>query len=53
MKVIILLSFTEFLEVTIQHSVCVRILFPFIAYIRDDLCRKLETLFNHSVKDAE
>ena len=35
------------------YSVCVRILFPFVAYTRDDLCRKLETIFNHSVKDAE
>ena len=39
------LSFAEFLEVNIQHSVCVRILFPFIAYTRDDLCRKLEKSF--------
>ena len=42
---IALASFAEFLEVNIQHSVCVRILFPFIAYTRDDLCRKLETIF--------
>ena len=35
-----------------QLSVCVRILFPLIAYMRDDLCRKLETIFNHSVKGA-
>ena len=46
-------SFAEFLEVNFQHSVCVRIPFPFIAYTRDDLCRKLETIFNHSVKGAE
>ena len=37
----------------IQHSVCVHILFLFIAYARDNLCRKLETIFNHSVKGAE
>ena len=46
-------SFAEFLEVNIQHSVCVHILFPFIAYTHDDLCRKLETIFNHSVKGVE
>ena len=46
-------SFAEFLEVNVQHSVCVRILFPFIAYMRDDLCQKLETIFNHSVKGDE
>ena len=46
-------SFTEFLEVNIQHSVCVHILFPFIAYTRDDLYRKLVTIFNPSVKGAE
>ena len=46
-------SFAEFLEVNIQHSVCVRIPFPFIAYTHDDLYRKLETIFNHSVKGAE
>ena len=28
------------------------ILFPFIAYMCNDLCRKLETIFNHSVKGA-
>ena len=54
MKIIIIcFSFAEFLEVNIQHSVCVRILFPFIAFTRDDLCRILETIFNHSVKGAE
>ena len=53
MKIIILLSFAEFLEVNIQHSVCERIPFPFIAYTHDDLCRKLETIFNHSVKGAK
>ena len=53
MKIIKLLSFAEFLEVNIQHSICVRILFPFIAYTRDDPCRKLENIFNHSVEDAE
>ena len=37
-----IISFAELLEVNIQHSVCVRILFPFIAYTRDDLCRKLD-----------
>ena len=44
----------RFAEFNIQHSICVCILFPFIAYTRDDLCRKLETSFNHSViKGAE
>ena len=38
-------AFAKFLEVNIQHSIRVRILFPYIAYIiRDDLCRKLETI---------
>ena len=47
------ISFAEFLEVNIQHSVCVHILFPLTTYACDDLCRKLETIFNHSVKGAE
>jgi hypothetical protein len=46
-------KFAKFLEVNIQHSIRMRILFPFIAYTRDDLCRKLETIFDHSVKGAE
>ena len=46
-------SFAEFFEINIQRSVCVRVPFPFIAYTYDDLCRKLETIFNHSVKGAE
>ena len=46
-------TFAEFLEVNIQHSVCVHVLFPFIAFICDDLYRKLETIFNHSVKGTE
>ena len=50
---IALISFAEFLAVNIQHSLCMRILFAFIAYTRDDLCRKLETIINHSVKGAE
>ena len=53
MEIIILLVLRRILEVNIQHSIRVRILFPFIAYTRDDLCRKLETIFNHLVKGAE
>ncbi|MCG8626094.1 MAG: hypothetical protein MJE68_29365, partial [Proteobacteria bacterium] len=34
-------SFAEFLEVNIHHSVGVRISFLFIAYMHDDLCRKI------------
>ena len=41
MKIIILLWLRRILEVNIQHSVCVRIPFPFIAYTHDDLCRKI------------
>ena len=40
-----IISFTEILEVNIQHSICVRILFPFIAYTRDDLCRIIRDHF--------
>ena len=39
MKIIILLSFAEVLEVNIQHSIRAHILFPYISYMRDDLCR--------------
>ena len=41
MKIKYCFSFTEFLEVNIHYSVCVRIPFPFIAYTHDDLCRKI------------
>ena len=46
----------EFLEVKIQHSGCVHIPFPLIAYTHDvtTFAEKLETvIFNHSVKGAE
>ena len=34
------LSFDEFLEVNVQYSICVCIVFPFVAYTCDDLCQK-------------
>ena len=39
------LSFTEFLEGNIQHSIRARILFPCIAYTRDDLGRIIRDYF--------
>ncbi len=54
MKILlILLELCKFLEVNIQHSIRMRILFPFIAYMSDDLCRKLKTIFDHSVKGVD
>ncbi len=50
MEILLLL---ELLEVHIAHSIRVRILFPFIAYGRGDLCRKLETIFDHLEKGTE
>ena len=49
MKIILL----ELHQINIQHSICVCILFSFIASTRDDLCQILETIFNHSMKGAE
>ena len=45
-------NIAEFFEVNIQFSICVCINFPFIAYTHDNLCQKLETIFNLSVKGA-
>ena len=39
------LSFAEFLEVNIQHSIPTRILFPYIVYTCDDLCRIIRDYF--------
>ncbi len=39
------LSFAKFLEVNIAQSIRVRILFPYIAYTRGDLCRKIRDYF--------
>ena len=45
MKKYYCLSFTEFLEVNIQHSIRTRMLFPYIAYTCDDLCRIIRDYF--------
>ena len=45
MKIIILVQLHRILEVNIQYSICMRILFPFIAYRRDDLCWKIRDYF--------
>ena len=42
---IISLDFAEFLEVNVQYSIRARILFPYIAYTRDDLCRIIRDYF--------
>ena len=44
------LRFAEFLEVNIQHSICVHILFPFIHIHMTTFAENLETIL---VKDAE
>ena len=40
-----ILEEVRFLEVNIQHFICVRILFPFTAYRRDNLCQKFRDYF--------
>ena len=39
------LSFAKVLEVNIQHSIRERILFPYIAYMHDDLCGIIKVYF--------
>ena len=45
MKIIYCLSFAEFLEVNIQHSIRARILFPYTAYMLDDLRQIIRDYF--------
>ena len=41
----IILSFAEFLEINMQHSIRACILFPYIAYTCNDLCRIIRDYF--------
>ena len=47
------LEFCPIIGGNLQHSRRVYVLFPFIAHTHDNLCRKLETMFHHSVKGTK
>lgn len=44
MQIMMLLELRQYLEINIQYSIQVHILFPFIEYMSDDHYRKLETI---------
>ena len=53
MKIIILLELCRILEVNVQHSIRAWVLFPYIAYMRDDLCRIIRDYFQSFGKGCQ
>ena len=53
MKIIILLKLRRILEVNVQHSIRARVLFPYIAYMRDDLCQIIRDYFQSFGKGCQ